>query len=87
MNRPHTWGSIFDNAMARGCDHGYAAYLADNWETRKKRMAMKTRHHDGSWWAYDPKHDSDTGPYSTEEQAQEWINQIKVVVHTEGSPE
>ena len=38
---------------------------------------MKPRFHDNAWWAYDPEHDSDTGPYSTEEQAQEWIDQIQ----------
>jgi len=38
--RPHTWGSIFRNAVARGLDHGYAAFLADAWEKRqaKKRL-------------------------------------------------
>ncbi len=35
------------------------------------------RFHDDSWWAYSPEFDSDTGPYSTEEQAQEWIEGIK----------
>ena len=77
MNKPHTWGSIFNNALARGYCHGGAAYLADRWELRKvKEMTMQTRFHDGSWWAYDPQFDSDTGPYSTQEQAQEWIDAI-----------
>lgn len=38
---------------------------------------MKTRFHDNSWWAYDAEHDSDTGPYSTEQQAQDFIDQIR----------
>ena len=77
MNKPHTWGSIFDLALVRGNDHGYAAFTADRWEARKMREKLKPRFHDGSWWAYDPKYDSDTGPYSTENQAQEWIDQVK----------
>jgi hypothetical protein len=32
--KPHTWGSIYRNALARGEDHGYAAFLADAWEAR-----------------------------------------------------
>ena len=35
------------------------------------------RYHDGFWWAYDEEFDSDTGPYSTYKQAQDWIDQIK----------
>ena len=35
---------------------------------------MITRFHNGSWWAYSPEFDSDTGPYSTEEQAQNFID-------------
>lgn len=35
------------------------------------------RYHHRSWWVYDEKHDSDTGPYSTYEQAQEWIDNIE----------
>ena len=35
--RKHTWGSIYHNAIRRGLDNGYAAYLADMWEIRKKK--------------------------------------------------
>lgn len=35
--KPNDWGVIFRNALARGDDHGYAAYLADAWEARHKR--------------------------------------------------
>lgn len=33
----HSWGSIYNNALARGYDHGYAAFLADQWEARQKK--------------------------------------------------
>lgn len=53
-------------------------------EFKKKRRGKRLgnlypRWHHGSWWAYDRFHDSDTGPYSTKEQAQEWIDSIKSV--------
>jgi len=35
--KPHTWGSIFRNALKRGYDHGYAASLADAWEKRQAK--------------------------------------------------
>jgi len=35
--KPHTWGSIFRNALKRGYDHGYAAFLADAWEKRQAK--------------------------------------------------
>lgn len=38
---------------------------------------MKPRFHDDAWWAYDTEYDSDTGPYSSKEQAQEWIDEIR----------
>ena len=31
-----TWGDIYRAALHRGEDHGYAAYLADQWEKRQK---------------------------------------------------
>lgn len=40
-------------------------------------LKLMPRQHDGSWWAYDPEHDSDTGPYSTRQEAQEWINALR----------
>lgn len=40
--RQHTWGSIYNNALARGNDHGYAAYLADQWEARKDAKKKTT---------------------------------------------
>lgn len=33
------WGTIFRNALCRGFDHGYAAWLADEWEKRQKKKA------------------------------------------------
>ena len=36
--RPKTWGDIYTLAVRRGCDHGYAAWLADRWEKRRERM-------------------------------------------------
>lgn len=38
------------------------------------------RFRDGSWWAYDSEFDSDTGPYSSEEQAQDWIDETNSTV-------
>ena len=37
---------------------------------------MITRFHNGSWWAYSSEFDSDTGPYSTEEQARDFIDSV-----------
>ncbi len=37
QRKPNTWGSIYRKAIARGDDHGYAAYLANQWEQRQKR--------------------------------------------------
>jgi hypothetical protein len=31
-----TWGDIYHDAVNRGLDNGYAAWLADRWEKRKK---------------------------------------------------
>jgi len=35
------WGTIYNRALARGEDHGAAAYLADQWEQRDKRKRRK----------------------------------------------
>lgn len=32
-----SWGRVFKCALARGEDHGYAAWLADLWEKRNGR--------------------------------------------------
>ena len=74
MKRPHTWGDIFNLALGRGVDHGYAAFTADRWESRMKSKGLIPRFHHGSWWAYNSEHDSDTGPYPTKEQAQEFCD-------------
>ena len=29
------WGEVYRAALKRGLDHGYAAWLADQWEKRK----------------------------------------------------
>lgn len=39
--KPHTWGSIYLNAIARGYDNGYAAWLAYNWERRQLKKQKK----------------------------------------------
>lgn len=40
-------------------------------------LELQPRRHHGHWWAYDPVHDSDTGPYAMRREAQEWINDIQ----------
>ena len=32
-----TWGDIYWRAIRKGCDHGYAGWLANEWEERKKK--------------------------------------------------
>jgi hypothetical protein len=34
----NTWGSIYQKALARGYDHGYAANLANTWERKSKTV-------------------------------------------------
>lgn len=44
MKKPrkqNDWGTIYRNALARGDDHGYAAFLADEWERRQARKKEK----------------------------------------------
>ena len=36
-----TWGDVFNAAKRRGDDPSYAAFLADEWEKRKKPMTEK----------------------------------------------
>ena len=31
------WGEVYRNALRKGCDHGYAAYLANEWEKRQEK--------------------------------------------------
>jgi len=33
-----TWGDIYNTAVLRGIDHGYAAWLADEWEKRQEKQ-------------------------------------------------
>lgn len=40
--RPNDWGTMFRNALARGLDHGYAAFLADGWEKRQAKKEKKS---------------------------------------------
>lgn len=38
------WGTIYNRHLARGDDHGYAAFAADQWQKRKeKKMGDKSR--------------------------------------------
>lgn len=39
--RPMTWGEIYQANLARGYDHGYAAWRADQAEERAKRKREK----------------------------------------------
>lgn len=32
-----SWGQVFRNAVARGEDHGWAAFIADRWEKKQQR--------------------------------------------------
>jgi hypothetical protein len=36
-----TWGDIYNAALRRGYDHGYAAFLADQWEKRQKQKTKE----------------------------------------------
>jgi len=38
MKVPNTWGSIYYKYLSKGCDHGYAAFMADKWLKRKKKV-------------------------------------------------
>ena len=39
MNRGYKdWGDVYCHALRRGCDNGYAAWLADQWRKRKQRQ-------------------------------------------------
>lgn len=44
---PDTWGSVFNRWLARGHDHGSAAYEADKWEARHRRKDRATPPHTG----------------------------------------
>ena len=35
--KAHAWGDIYLAAVRRGYDHGYAAWLADQWSKRKQK--------------------------------------------------
>ena len=41
--KQHDWGSIYRNSLARGDDLGYAAFLADQWEARRKKKAERAK--------------------------------------------
>lgn len=36
--RRRTWGEVYRNALTRGDDHGYAAFLADEYVRRQNRQ-------------------------------------------------
>ena len=36
-----TWGDVYNAALRRGEDHGYAAHLADEWDKRMNKQAIK----------------------------------------------
>lgn len=36
MKRRKTWGDVYRAKLAKGMDHGSAAYEADLWEARRK---------------------------------------------------
>lgn len=33
-----SYGSIYNRAVQRGCDHGYAMFLADEWKNRQREI-------------------------------------------------
>ena len=35
-----TWGDVYRAALRRGYDHGYAAYLADQWERKTNKKLL-----------------------------------------------
>lgn len=35
--KPRTWGSVYYASLAKGHDHGYAAFRANEWERRQKK--------------------------------------------------
>ncbi|NTJ46555.1 hypothetical protein G6K93_05945 [Agrobacterium rhizogenes] len=37
-----SWGAIFSRYIAKGHDHGSAAYAADQWERRQARAHQRT---------------------------------------------
>lgn len=37
-----TWGDVYYRYLAKGYDHGYAAYAADRWEARQKAKVPVT---------------------------------------------
>jgi len=39
--RYKTWGEPYNAALARGHDHGSAAYIADQWEARQTARGRK----------------------------------------------
>ena len=41
MTTPSIWGDTYNRAVARGDDHGYAAYLADRAQERAERKAKR----------------------------------------------
>ena len=40
MKRELDWGDIYYRWLRKGVDHSYAAYMANQWEKRKKRKAV-----------------------------------------------
>ena len=36
-----SWGDVYHAALRRGWDHGYAAWVADRYEKRKRREESK----------------------------------------------
>lgn len=41
MAKETTWGTIYRRRLAKGEDHGSAAYAADQWEARNNKKAIK----------------------------------------------
>lgn len=39
--RLRTWGEVYRNSLARGDDHGYAAFLADEYVRRQDRQKQR----------------------------------------------
>lgn len=40
--KKHGWGKIYYKYLGKGCDHGYAAYMADSYCERKDQRVKES---------------------------------------------
>lgn len=43
MPKANSWGDIYDRNLRRGYDHGYAAWVADQWEKKQRKGVKPSR--------------------------------------------